>query len=78
MLLMKIAQAPVILMMMPVKVRVRMTAISRANLPVEAGRGVFHNHSAQMQNRKKSPAEVHHNNGKVTAHAGLWSGVEVC
>ena len=36
---------PVILMMMPMKVRV----ISRGFLPVQAGRGVLHNHSAQMQ-----------------------------
>ena len=58
MLLMKKAQPPVILMMMPVKVRVTTRVISRANLPVEAGRGVLHNHSAQMQNGKKSPAEI--------------------
>ena len=42
-------ESSVILMMMPVRVRVRTRVISRANLPVEAGKGVLHNHSAQMQ-----------------------------
>ena len=74
--LMKKAQAPVILMMMPVKVRVRTRVISRANLPVEAGRGVLHNHSAEVLKRKKSPAEIDHNNGKVTAHSLEWKFVD--
>ena len=39
--LIKKAQAPVVLMMMPVKVRVRTRVISRANLLMEAGRGSF-------------------------------------
>ena len=72
----KKAQAPVVLMMMPVKVRVRTRVISRANLPMEAGRGSFTSTALKCHETWESPAEVDLNNGKVTAHGLEWKFVD--
>ena len=74
--LIKKAQAPVVLMMMPVKVT---RCEDESDVQSQSANGgmkrVLHKHSAQMP-RKKSPAEVDLNNGKVTAHGLEWKFVD--
>ena len=72
MLLMKKALSPVILMMMPVKVRVRTRVISGAKFASGGRKRGPSQPRCSNAKRKKSPAEVYHTNGKVTAHGLQW------